>query len=160
MKQIRKYRNRFSLNTVTQFPTQVPTESVEGKYLSTNAIEKTRYPCEEKMNYLILYTKTNLRCITDIKLKAIMLKLLEEMKEMIMLMLGASVRNPAHGKGHKEGGSAYANAGSSLRGPPGNSRASTPKTRVCLPYCIMPFTNSSDVNRRLFPTNFFWKKLT
>ena len=28
--------------------------------------------------------------------------------------------------------SAYAKAGSSLRSPPGNSRASTPKTRVCL----------------------------
>ena len=47
-------------------------------------------------------------------------------------MPGASVRNSAHGKGHEEGGSAYAKAGSSLRSPPGNSRASTPKTRVCL----------------------------
>jgi len=36
------------------------------------------------------------------------------------------------GKGHEEGGSAYAKAGSSLRSLPGNSRASTPKTRVCL----------------------------
>ena len=31
---------------------------------------------------------------------------------------GASVRNSAHGKGHEEGGSAYAKAGSSLRRPP------------------------------------------
>ena len=46
--------------------------------------------------------------------------------------LGASVRNSAHGKGHEEGGSAYAKVGSSLRSAPGNSRASTPKTRVCL----------------------------
>ena len=45
---------------------------------------------------------------------------------------GASVRNSACGKGHEEGDSAYAKAGSSLRSPPGNSRASTPKTRVCL----------------------------
>ena len=52
-------------------------------------------------------------------------------------MLGASVGNPAHGKGHEEGGLTYAKAGSGLRGPPGHSRASTPKTRVCLPYCIM-----------------------
>ena len=44
----------------------------------------------------------------------------------------ASVRNSAHDKGHEEGGSAYARVGSSLRSPPGNSRASTPKTRVCL----------------------------
>ena len=31
---------------------------------------------------------------------------------------GGSVRNPAHGKGHEEGGLAYAKAGSSLRRPP------------------------------------------
>ena len=46
--------------------------------------------------------------------------------------VGASMRNSTHGKGHEEGGSAYAKAGSSLRSPPGNSRASTPRTRVCL----------------------------
>ena len=40
---------------------------------------------------------------------------------------GASMRNSARGKGREEGGSAYAKAGSSLRSPPGNSRASTPK---------------------------------
>ena len=47
-----------------------------------------------------------------------------------LAMPGASMRNSAHGKGHEEGGSAYAKAGSSLRSPPGNSRASTPQTRV------------------------------
>ena len=31
----------------------------------------------------------------------------------------------------------YVKARSSLRGPPGDSRASIHKTRVCLPYCIM-----------------------
>ena len=50
---------------------------------------------------------------------------------------GASVRNSARGKGHEEGGSAYAKVGSSLRSPPGNSRASTPKTRACLLYCFV-----------------------
>ena len=50
----------------------------------------------------------------------------------ILSLPGASVRNSTCGKGHKEGGSAYAKAGSSLRSPPGNSRAPTPKTRVCL----------------------------
>ena len=45
---------------------------------------------------------------------------------------GAGSRSSARGKGHEEGGSAYAKAGSSLRSPPGNSRASTHKTRVCL----------------------------
>ena len=53
------------------------------------------------------------------------------------LVPGASVRNSARGKGHEEGGSAYAKAGWSLRSPPGNSRASTPKTRVCLLYCFV-----------------------
>ena len=50
----------------------------------------------------------------------------------ILSLLGASVRHSTHDKGHEEGGSAYAKVGSSLRSPPGNSRASTPKTRVCL----------------------------
>ena len=49
-------------------------------------------------------------------------------------LLGASVRHSARGKGHEEGGSTYAKAGSSLRSPPGNPRASTPITRACLPY--------------------------
>ena len=53
------------------------------------------------------------------------------------LLLGASVRNSAGGKGHEEGGSAYAKAGWSPRSPPGNSPASTPKTRVCLLYCFV-----------------------
>ena len=50
---------------------------------------------------------------------------------------GARVRNSSRGKGHEEGGSAYAKAGSSLRSPPGNSRASTPKIIVCLLYCFV-----------------------
>ena len=44
----------------------------------------------------------------------------------------AGSRSSARGKGPEEGGSAYTKAGSSLRSPHGNSRASTPKTRVCL----------------------------
>ena len=69
------------------------------------------------------------------------------------------MRNPACGKGHEEGGSAYAKAGSSLRGPPGNSRASTPKTRVCLLYCVMLSTYSSDINRGLSPHHLFLEKV-
>ena len=41
----------------------------------------------------------------------------------ILSLPGASVRNSVHGKGHEEGGLAYAKAGSSLR---------STKTRVCL----------------------------
>ena len=44
---------------------------------------------------------------------------------------GASERHSSQDKGHEEGGSAYAKAGSSLRSPPGYSLTSTPKTRVC-----------------------------
>ena len=47
---------------------------------------------------------------------------------------GAGRRTSAHGKGHEEGSSTYAKAGSSLRSPPGNSRASTLITRACLLY--------------------------
>ena len=49
------------------------------------------------------------------------------------------VRHSARDKGHEEGGSAYAKAGSSLRSPPEYSRAFSPKkkTRVCLLYCVV-----------------------
>ena len=40
--------------------------------------------------------------------------------------------------------------GSGLEGSPGTARASTPKTRVCLSYYFMTFTNSSDINRPPF----------
>ena len=72
-------------------------------------------------------------------------------------MQGASVRNSARGKGHEEGGSAYAKAESSLRSPPGNSRASTPKTRGCLLYCFVlsptPLTLWGAV-----PHHLFWRR--
>ena len=35
-----------------------------------------------------------------------------------------------------------------------------PKTRICLSYYFVPFTNSSDINRGLSPTTFLWKKST
>ena len=76
-------------------------------------------------------------------------------------MPGASVRNSARGKGHEEGGSAYAKAGLSLRRPttPPGSRSSTPKTRVCLLYCVMLSTYSSDINRGLSPHHLFLEKV-
>src|SRR5574337_31110 len=40
-------------------------------------------------------------------------------------------------KGHEEGGSAYANAGSSLRSPPGYSRASPPQKNQSLPTVLL-----------------------
>ena len=35
-----------------------------------------------------------------------------------------------------------------------------PKTRICLSYYFVPFTNSSVINRGLSPTTFLWKKST
>ena len=35
-----------------------------------------------------------------------------------------------------------------------------PKTRICLFYYFISFTNCSDIKRGLFPTTFLWKKLT
>ena len=87
------------------------------------------------------------------------IKMLRTILKVLSYMPGASVRNPARGKGHEEGGSAYAKAGSSLRGPSGNSRASTPKTRVCLLYCVMLSTYSSNINRRLSPHHLFLEKV-
>ena len=48
---------------------------------------------------------------------------------------GASMRNSAHGKGHEEGGVAYAKAGLSLRKPPVPKHL--PTKPVCLLYCFM-----------------------
>ena len=67
--------------------------------------------------------------------------------------------NPAHGKGHEERGLTNAKAGSGLRGPPGLSRASTPKTGVCLLYCVMLSTYSSNINRGLSPHHLFLEKV-
>ena len=49
----------------------------------------------------------------------------------------ASVRNSAHDKGHEEGGSAYAKAGSSLRSLPGNSRAIYPQNQSLPTFCFV-----------------------
>ena len=71
---------------------------------------------------------------------------------------GASVRNSARGKGHEEGGSAYAKVGSSLRRPPVPEHL-PPKTRVCLLCCVILSTYSSDINRGLSPHHLFLEKV-
>ena len=69
-------------------------------------------------------------------------------------LLGARVRHSARGKGHEEGGSTYAKAGSGLRSSPGNPRASTPITRACLLYYFVlsptPLTLRGAVPHHLF----------
>ena len=71
---------------------------------------------------------------------------------------GASVRNSAHGKGHEEGGLTYVKAGLSFRSPPGNSWASTSKTRVCLLYCFVlsPLTLRGAIPHHHLS---FWKRV-
>jgi len=61
----------------------------------------------------------------------------------VLSLPGASLRNSACGKGHEEGGLAYEKAGSSLRSPPGNSRASTPKPESAY-FLLCAFTYTSD----------------
>ena len=72
----------------------------------------------------------------------------------LSLVQGAS---SARGKGHEEGGLAYAKAGSSLRSPPGNSQASTPKTRVYL-LSALCFHLHLWLYGGLSPTTSLWKK--
>ena len=50
--------------------------------------------------------------------------------------------------------------GSEFEGPPWTCPSIYPKTRICLSYYFMSFTNSSDINRGLSPTTFLWKELT
>ena len=66
--------------------------------------------------------------------------------------------NPAHGKGHEKGGSAYAKAESSLRRRPITEHL-PPKpesacfTVLCFPPTLLTLTGGCP------PTTFFWKKL-
>ena len=71
---------------------------------------------------------------------------------------GANTRNPAHGKGHEEE-TRQAKASRISREPPWTYSIIYPKTRICLPYYIMPFTNSSDINRGLYPHHLFLEKV-
>ena len=75
----------------------------------------------------------------------------------ILSLPGARVRSSTHDKGHEEGGSAYAKARSILRSPPGNSRASTPNTRVCL-LSALCFHLHLWLYGGLSPTTSLWKK--
>ena len=72
-------------------------------------------------------------------------------------LLGARVRYSAHGKGHEEGGSTYAKAGSSLRSPPGNPWASIPITRACLLYYFV-LSPTPLTLRWAVPHHLFWRR--
>ena len=51
-------------------------------------------------------------------------------------------------------------ASQSSRAPPRICLSVYPKTRICLFYYFMTFTNSPDINGGLSPTTFLWRKLT
>ena len=97
------------------------------------------------------------------ELKSLLMKVKEE-SEKVGLKLNFQCREPAWGippvaKVMRKGACQNAKAGSGLRGPPGFSWASTPKTRVCLLYYIMPFNYSSNINRGLSPHHLFREKV-
>ena len=73
---------------------------------------------------------------------------------------GASGRHSARGKGHEEGGWTYAKAGSSLRSPPGNSRASTPQNQSLPTLLLCALTYTSDFTGGCPPPPLSEKELT
>jgi len=67
----------------------------------------------------------------------------EILQARILEWVAAGNRSSTRGKSHEEGGSAYAKAGLSLRSPPGNSRASTPKNQSAY-FLLCALTYTSD----------------
>ena len=68
-------------------------------------------------------------------------------------MLGASMGVPTHDKVMRESPDGQGESG--LKGAPSWTCPSIyPKTRICLFYYFMTFTNSSDINGGLSPTTF------
>ena len=70
------------------------------------------------------------------------------------------MRNPACGKGHEEGSLTKCKGVIRLQGFPLEfPEHPPPKTRVCLLYCVMLSTYSSDINRGLSPHHLFLEKV-
>ena len=95
----------------------------------------TEYSLEGLMLKLKLQYSGYLMWRTNSLEKALILGMLEGERRRGQLP-GASVRNSALGKGHEEGGFGIRKGGIKPQETP-CSRASTPKTRVCLLYCFM-----------------------
>ena len=79
-------------------------------------------------------------------------------RKKLLRMPGASTGDPTHDKGVAE--RAWRQRRIRTRGTPWTCLSIYPKTRVCLSYYFMTFTNSSDINRVLSPTTFFWRTST
>ena len=97
------------------------------------------------------------------------------MTEHALIMCREPGRHSTLDKGHEEGGSAYANVGSSLRSPAGYSRASPPEKNRSLPtvllcaltsdftgVCPPPSSRSlcQRVNLQLQFLDYYWSGLT
>ena len=67
--------------------------------------------------------------------------------------------DPTHDKGHAEE-IGQAKVDQASREPLDLLEHLPPKTKICLSYYFVPFTNSSDIYRGLSPTTFLWKKST
>ena len=102
--------------------------------------------------YISLHLINNVVIASDVQQSDLVIH--ESILFQIIFLLGARVRYSAHDKGHEEGGSTYAKAGSSLRSPPGTPWASTPITRACLLYYFVllptPLTLRGAVPHHLF----------
>ena len=73
---------------------------------------------------------------------------------------GTSMRNPTRGKGHEEGSLTKRKGVIRLQGLPLEFPEHPPrKTRVCLLYCVILSTYSSDINRGLSPHRLFLEKV-
>ena len=68
------------------------------------------------------------------------------------ILLGASTGVPTHDKVKRESPDGQGESG--LTGLPWICLSVYPKTRICLFYYFMTFTNSSDINEGLSPTTF------
>ena len=70
------------------------------------------------------------------------------------------MRNPARGKDHEEGSLTKRKGVIRLQGFPLEfPEHPPPKTRVCLLYCVMLSTYSSDINGGLSPHHLFLEKI-
>ena len=70
---------------------------------------------------------------------------------------GASTGHPTHDKVMSK---RTVKQGFRTQGAPQTFSSIYPKTRICLSYYFVPFTNSPDINRGLSPTTFLWRKST
>ena len=68
--------------------------------------------------------------------------------------------NPACGKGHEERGLTKCKGRIKPQVSPWIFSSIYPKTRVCLFYCVMLSTYSSNINRRLSPHHLFLEKVS